>query len=137
MRLRNAEVSMGRGRSPVRIWTLVGALIGMIGGFSLAIFSAKVNGLIVGGKHPVSIIPYCVVGFEGTILLGTIANFMGLIVHSRLGIPKGPPWYLTEFTRDRFGLFVSCNSESFESVRSLLSSTGAEDVRVIEQNRNE
>ncbi len=132
MRLLNTEPAMGRGRSPVRFWTLVGALSGMIGGFSLAILSAKVNGLIVGGKHPVSIIPYCVVGFEGTILLGTIANFIGLIVHSHMGSPKVPPWYLTEFTRDRFGLFVSCDADSFESVKSLLSSTGAEDVRVIE-----
>jgi hypothetical protein len=36
--------------SPVRLWTLAGALLGMASGFALAILTALVNRLIVGGK---------------------------------------------------------------------------------------
>ena len=63
---RSARASAGRGKSPVRFWTLIGGLCGVVGGFAPAIGTALVNGLIVGGKHPVSIIPYCIAGFEGT-----------------------------------------------------------------------
>ena len=85
VRLRKAEQIMGRGPSPVRYFTLGGALAGCAGGFALAIGAALVNSLIAGGKHPVSIIPYCIVGFEGTILLGTIGNLIGVLSLARLG----------------------------------------------------
>jgi hypothetical protein len=132
MRLRKTEAVMGRGASPVRFWTLVGALSGLVGGFALAIGTAKVNSLIVGGKPPVSIIPYCVVGFEGTILLGTIANLIGMLIHSRLGKPKVPVWYDSRFSRDRFGLFVACIPEKFDAVKTILSSSNAEDIHAFQ-----
>ena len=51
-------------KSPVRIWTLTGALLGCVGGFWLAIGSAYVNQLYAGGKFtPTSYIPYCIVHF--------------------------------------------------------------------------
>ena len=76
---------MGRGPSPVRVWTLIGALTGLACGFWLAIGTALVNGLVVGAKLPVSVIPYCVIGFECTILFGTLFNFTGTLIHTRLG----------------------------------------------------
>ena len=45
VRLHEAEEILGRGRSPVRFWTLTGALCGCAGGFALAIGSALVNSL--------------------------------------------------------------------------------------------
>jgi molybdopterin-containing oxidoreductase family membrane subunit len=56
-RLHETEALLGRHTSPVRFWTLAGALAGLAGGFALAIGSALVNQLIVGGKPPVSILP--------------------------------------------------------------------------------
>ena len=120
VRLREAEKLLGRGPSPVRYWTLVGALAGCAGGFALAIGSALVNSLIVGGKHPVSIVPYCIVGFEGTILVGTLANLAGMLIHSRLGRPRLPPAYRAAFSKDRFGLWVACTpGEAAEARRAL------------------
>ncbi len=131
VRLREAEVIMGRGPSPVRLWTLVGAITGLACGFWLAIGTALVNGLVVGGKPPVSIIPYCVIGFECTILFGTIFNFTGTLVHTRLGRPAVPACYDRRFSRDRFGLFIACPAEKAPLAKSLLSSTSAEEVHVV------
>jgi len=109
----------------------VGAISGCIGGFALAIGSALVNSLMAGGKHPVSIIPYCIVGFEGTVLIGTLANLAGVLWHARLASPRLPDGYDQRFTCDRFGLFVACEREEAEAVRGLLASTGPEEVREV------
>jgi molybdopterin-containing oxidoreductase family membrane subunit len=131
MRLKGAEAILGRGPSPVRYWTLVGAISGCIGGFALAIGSALVNSLMVGGKHPVSIIPYCIVGFEGTVLIGTLANLAGVLWHSRLTSLRLPAAFDERFTRDRFGLFIACEPGQMEAARALLASTAAEEVRKV------
>lgn len=129
VRLRDAEAHMGRGPSPVRYWTLGGALVGAAGGFALAIGSALVNSLYVGGKWPVSIIPYCIVGFEGLILMGTLGNLAGLVIHARLGRPRLPAGYDARFTQDRYGLFVACDAGQFAAARAALAPSGAEEIR--------
>jgi Ni/Fe-hydrogenase subunit HybB-like protein len=127
-----AAVMIGRRKNPVRFWTLIGALSGCIGGFWLAIGSAAVNNLIVGGKFtPAAYIPYCIVGFEGTILLGTLANLAGMLFHSRLGRLQLPAGYNRRFTQDRFGLLVKCTLQQVDEVKILLSSSNAEEINVI------
>ena len=132
VRLREGESLMSRGRSPVRRWTLVGAVLGVTGGFALAIGAALVNKLVVGAKQPVSLIPYCIIGFEGLILLGALANLAGVLVYCRLGRKTIPRWYDGRFSADRFGLFVACAPERFEQARTLLASAGPEETRVFE-----
>jgi Ni/Fe-hydrogenase subunit HybB-like protein len=127
LRLDSAEKLLEFETSPVRYWTLFGALAGAAGGFALAIGSALVNGLIVGGKHPVSIIPFCIPGFEGTVLLGSIANLVGLIIYCRLGRPL-PAVYDPRFSLDRFGLFVACGPGDFAEVKNVLSRVEPEEV---------
>ncbi len=123
---------LGRGKSPVRIWTLLGALSGVTGGFALAIGSALVQGLIVGGKHPISITIYCIAGFEGLILLGALANLIGLLVHTRLPRWKTPPGYDWQFSQDRFGLFVAAPADHFDVTRQILESTNPERMYVVQ-----
>jgi molybdopterin-containing oxidoreductase family membrane subunit len=121
------------GNSPVRIWTLVGALCGATGAFALAIGSAYVNSLIVGGKHtPMAYVAYCVVAFEGTVLLGSLANLIGMIVHGRLGVRRSkfpPPAYDGRFSQDRLGLFVACAPADIQRARSDLQTTSPETIR--------
>ena len=119
----------------MRFWTLIGGTAGLIGGFALAIYAAQVNGLIVGGKHPVSLIPYCIVGFEGTILLGTIANFAGMLFYSRLGKTKLPSWYDRKFSVDRYGLFVAATPEWFPAVREVFTGSNCEEIHEISGKR--
>jgi len=128
LRVDELEPLLGRGKSPVRYWTLIGALCGLVGGFALAIGSALVEGLIVGGKHPVSIIPYCVVGFEGTILLGALGNFIGMLIHARLPKWKTPAGYDWRFSQDKFGLFIAAPPGQFEGLHQVLESTHPEEI---------
>lgn len=123
---------LGKPASPVRVWTLVGAFCGVGGGFALAIGTAVVNGLIVGGKHPISITIYCIAGFEGLILLGALANLAGMLVHTRLPDWRTPPGYDWQFSQDRFGMFVAAPPERFEAVRQALASTNPERTYVVE-----
>jgi molybdopterin-containing oxidoreductase family membrane subunit len=131
LRLDELSSQMGRGKSPVRYWTLVGALSGLAGGFALSIGAALVNSLIVGGKHPVSIIPYCVPAFEGTILLGALGNLLGMLVHTRLPRWRTPPGYDWQFSQDKFGLFLAARPEELEAVRQVMESTSPERIDVV------
>ncbi|MBJ6726099.1 quinol:electron acceptor oxidoreductase subunit ActD [Geomesophilobacter sediminis] len=121
---------LGHHNSPVRYWTLIGAISGLLGGFWLAVGTALVNSLIVGGKPPASLIPYCVIGFEGTILLGSIFNLVGMLVHARLFSIKVRPEYDRRFSRDRFGLLVGCTVPEVERLKTLLSENAAEELHV-------
>ena len=130
IRLAQAEKLTGRHFSPVRFWTLAGVLLGAASGFALAIWSAKVNSLIVGGKHPVSIIPYCIIAFEGAVLVGSIFNLIGLIIHTRLKFSEMPRYYDGRFSSDRFGLFVGCTREQLKAAEKFLQSGNPEETHV-------
>ncbi len=124
---------LGMRHGPVRFWTLSGALLGCVSGFALAIGTASVNDLIVGGKTAVSIIPYCTIAFEGTVLFGSIFTLVGLIYHARLARWKGlPPSYDRRFSRDRFGLLVECDENEYENVTRKMNEVRAEEVRTLE-----
>ncbi len=129
-RMEETEPMMGRGPSPVRYWTLAGALSGLTAGFALAIGTALVNNLVVGGKHAVSILPYCVVGFECTILFGVLANFAGMLFHGRLIPFTVPNGYDPRFSCDRYGICVSCPVEGVEFAKDIIAETQPEDIHV-------
>jgi molybdopterin-containing oxidoreductase family membrane subunit len=133
MRITETDKMLGRRRSPVRVWTFFGALCGLAGGFALAIGAASSFGLIVGAKHPVSLIPYCIVGFEGTVLLGSIANLMAVLFYAKLGPAKTPPWYDGRFSLDRYGLYVACARDKFEEVKEMLSEANPEEIRFVHE----
>ncbi len=119
-------------KSPVRFWTLSGAILGCIGGFWLAIGSAYINSLVVGGKFsPAAYIPYCIIGFEGLILIGTLSNLAAVILYSKLGHFKLPNAYDHRFTKDKFGLFAACKSDEIKNVKELLSSLNPEEIDVV------
>jgi hypothetical protein len=106
-------------------------VLGVAGGFALAIGTAEVNRLIVGAKQPVSILPYCVVGFEGGVLLGALANLAGLLVHARLGSARLPPDYDRRFSRDKLGLATRCDPARSAEVRQILTTAGVEEIHAI------
>ena len=130
-RLHETEAILGCGPSTVRVWTLIGALSGCIGGFTLAIYAASVNQIIAGGKPAVSLIPFCIVGFEGTILLGTIGNFLGMLFNTKLGRVPVPEGYDPRLSRDRYGMLIACPAENLEKTKSILDETEAEKIHVV------
>jgi hypothetical protein len=115
--------------SRVRFFTLIGGLSGTASGFLLTIWSAMQWGLTTGGKPVVSVPPFVVIAFELTILFGGIATLIGLVVLARLPRFKPSPSFDPRFTNDRFGIAVHCASGRSGSVREILRTAGAEDVR--------
>jgi len=79
----------------------------------------------------VSLIPFCVIGFEGTILLGTLGNFAGMLFNSRLGRVPVPEDYDPRLSRDRYGMLISCPAENVETTRGVLDTTEAEKIHVV------
>lgn len=114
--------------SPVRIFTLVGCLLGCITGFTLTIAATLHYPLVVGGKPIISVPPFLVIVFELTILFGGLLTLGGMLLNARLpGVHVGPA-YNPQFSEDRFGLWVRCESAQYDEVRRLLQSAGAEEI---------
>ena len=99
----------------------------------MAIGLAAINGLVVGGRISYGVIvPYCVIGFEGTILLGVLANVTGLFFHGRLGYTRSlPRGYARRISEDRFGLFVACEPGQIEAMQERLKTLRAEATHVV------
>ncbi len=115
--------------SPVRLFTLVGAITGTVTGFWLTIWSSIKWGLIVGGKPVVSIPPFVVIAFELTILLGGLCTLLAMLLLSRLPRFGSSPHYDPRFTADRFGVEVACPPDQVRTAEEILRRAGAEEVR--------
>ena len=130
------EEALGGRASPVRFFTLVGALLGCAVGFALAVSTSLSGGLITGGKPIVSIPPFLVVAFELAILFGALGTLLGLLINARLPQISAETAYEPRFSGDRFGLFVACPENQIGAAREMLRSSGAEEVQVQrEENR--
>ena len=120
--------AIGHKVSPVRMWTLIGGLTGCISGFAMTLWMSYDYPIIVGGKTIGSVIPYVVIAFELTILIGALATLTGMLVHSVLTRRKAA--FDPRFSNDHVGIFVPCPVERRPAVEDLLRSAGAEEVRV-------
>jgi len=69
--------------SGVRYFTLAGAASGLIAGFALTIWTSLDWPLRTGGKPIVSLLPYLIIGFELTILIGALVSFLGFLILGR------------------------------------------------------
>ena len=75
--------------SPLRLFTLGGAVTGAVAGLGFILYTVRDWPLVTGGKPLVSIPPFVVVTFACTILLGGLASFFGFLHLARLPAPKG------------------------------------------------
>jgi hypothetical protein len=116
--------------SPVRYFTLAGALFGLFGGFGVSIWSSIKWGLITGGKPIVSIPPFVVVGFEMTILFGALATLVGLIIVLNSSAYRISNTYDSRFSVDKYGIAIQVPSEEKENYKDILHSSGAEEINV-------
>ena len=116
--------------SPVRIWTLCGALTGTCCGFALTLGLDYDWPIVVGGKMAgiYSLPAYVVIGFEMTILFGALATIAGMLFHCRIPNPK-TSILDPRLTDDRFAIYVP-NVGADSAQAKLLKEMGAEEVRV-------
>jgi hypothetical protein len=115
--------------SKVRLFAVVGGLLGTATAFFLTIWTSLKWELITGGKAPVSIPPFIIIAFELTILFTGLSTLIAVLILGRLPQTKPSPTYDPRFTVDRFGVAVACPVETAEAVGAMLSSAGAEEVR--------
>jgi hypothetical protein len=122
------DEALEKPKSPVRVFTLVGCLLGAATGLTLTIATSMYYPLITGGKPIVSIPPFLVIVFELTILFGGLLTLGGMLLKARLPRLSIGPAYDPRFSEDRFGLWVRCDGRDSEKVAALLKNAGAEEV---------
>ncbi|MCO4746580.1 MAG: DUF3341 domain-containing protein [Proteobacteria bacterium] len=126
------EEAIYEGRpSPVRWWTLIGAVTGLTVGFLLpSLTHAQWPMINPGGKPVVSLPTFAVIMFECTILIGGLATFAGMIVHT--GLPSlGLPKILQDprVVDDKFTIsFIGAPASQRERIEELLKGSGAVEV---------
>ena len=116
-------------KSPVRLFTLSGGILGGLTGLILTIATSLHYPMITGGKPIVSIVPFLVIVFELTILFGALATILGMLINIRLPRLRLGSGYDPRFSEDRFGLGVRCVGDEAERVQDFLRRAGAEEVR--------
>lgn len=114
--------------SPVRGVATIGAILGLMLFLYMCIKSSMIYDLIVGGKPPVTLVPYVIVGYEGTILLGALFAFFAVIISALLLTRTTPEEEESRFTSDRFGIEVRFEENRREAVVSILREAGAAEV---------
>jgi hypothetical protein len=114
--------------SPVRVFTLIGALTGTTLGFAYAISTSLDWTLIVGGKPIVSIPPFIIIGFECTILLGALSTVAGMFINARLPKLRKAAGYDPRFSNDKFGILVFGGPSQVGSAEQIMKAAGAEEV---------
>lgn len=116
--------------SPVRLFTLVGALTGAAAGFGLAIGTSLDWPLMTGGKPIISIPAFVAIGFEVTILIGALSTVVGLFLNARLPHLARYAVYDPSFSVGRFGVFIATPAAKEADVKAVLMESGAHEVRV-------
>ncbi|RMG39546.1 MAG: DUF3341 domain-containing protein [Candidatus Dadabacteria bacterium] len=124
------EHATSPGRSPVRFVNGTGAMLGLIAGFALAIWCAMDWPLRVSAKDVVSIPGFVVIGYECTILIGSLAILAAIFHFCRLPNILRKVGYDPRFSDDKFGLVVGCSSGEVDKVEASLKDAGADEVEV-------
>ena len=115
--------------SSIRLFVLIGGLLGCAIGFAFPIYTVLEWPLITGGKALISIPPFVVIAFEMTILLGALGGMAGFLWLSKLPRMTGNSAPDKRFTNDMTGISVTCSPEQAESVRMCFERTGVSEIR--------
>jgi hypothetical protein len=131
--LHDAEAVLELGKSPVRRFSLAGAITGAIGGFALATFSALSFIQPAGGRPLITIPPFLVITYEMTILLGVLATLLGFHFVSGLPAWKDAPYSIVS-SEDKFTVVVDVIDDGDPAeARRILENAGAESIRNLEE----
>lgn len=114
--------------SIVRFFTLTGGTLGALCGLTFTILTSLDWPLRTSAKPIVSLPPYMIIVFELTVLLGSLATLLGLLINSRLRRNAPRSMYDPRFSEDKFGVVVVCGKEDMKKVEETLKFSGAEEV---------
>lgn len=122
--------AIGFHKNGVPLVTLVGALIGGLGGYLMQYWMMAVSYPINVGGRPYNSWPaFIVITFEMTILFGGLAAVFGMLALNGLPMPYHPVFNVPRFamaTKDRFFLIVFSTDPKYDRIgtRQFLESLG-------------
>ena len=115
--------AIGYDYTPVPLITLVGGMMGGLGGYFMEWYSmAKLYPLNVGGRPLNSWPNFIPITFELTILIASLSAFVSVLVLNKLPQPHHPVFNVPEFRRasiDRFFLCIEVEDPKFERATTL------------------
>jgi Alternative complex III, ActD subunit len=118
--------------SRVRLYTLIGGLLGVVTGYALTLWMANNWQIMVGGKPFSSVTPYTIIAFELTILFGGVLTVIGLFIVAGLPRFKLDRAYSVRFSAEEFGLTVRCQERDVAEIDALLRDHHATEVSLVE-----
>ena len=122
--------AIGFHKNSVPLVTLIGAIVGGLTGYLMQYWMAVVSYPInVGGRPYHSWPSFIVVTFELTILFGGVATLIGMVTLGRLPRFRHTAAYDPRFSNDRFGVAVHCAPDRSASVRQILQTAGADEIK--------
>ncbi|HXW97209.1 MAG TPA: DUF3341 domain-containing protein [Gemmatimonadales bacterium] len=122
------EAALGIETSPVRLFTLIGGVTGVLAGLGMTFWMSLDWPLVVGGKPIATVPPYVVFMFELMVLIGSLATVAGVIILSARTPTTGMA-YDPRFSDDRIGIFVPCTGEEASKVERMFREAGSVEVR--------
>ncbi|MGH2569438.1 MAG: DUF3341 domain-containing protein [Bacteroidota bacterium] len=123
------ERALHRPKSPVRVFSLVGGLLGFCTGWGLTIYSVTSYPLIVGGKPIVSMPPFGVLAYILTILFGALATIIGFLLNARLPQLRLAAEYDERLSSDHYGIQVFGEEKELERFEKIMVKIGAVEVK--------
>ena len=131
--LDEAQEVLGLGKSsPVRRFTLAGAIFGAIARFALAVATSLVFILPTGGRAIITIPPFLIITYEMTILFGVLFTLLGFHFISGLPAWRDRP-YLSSAGTDKFVVVVEgAAGEQVARAETIIRDAGADEVRHVE-----
>lgn len=124
------ENVLDEGPSLVRWITFIGGVLGATAGMSLCIYSVISYPLVTGGKELISVPPFIIPTYESMILLGGLANLVGMLALARLPHIKLKAPYDPRFSEDRIGVWVACGGTEAKRVEEIMKGHGAEEATI-------
>ncbi len=133
--LEEAQEVLGLGKSPVRHFSLAGAILGAIGGFAMAAGTSLVYILPTGGRAIITLPPFLIITYEMTILFGVLFTLLGFHFVSGLPAWRDKP-YLPSASSDKFVVVVEgVAAERVAKVDAIIRDAGAEEVQHVEDDQ--
>ena len=130
--LEEAQQVLGLGKSPVRHYSLAGAIIGALSGFAMSVATALVFILPTGGRAIITVPPYLIITYEMTILFGVLFTLIGFHFVSGLPAWRDRP-YLPSANIDRFLVVVeNAAGDQVARAEAIIRQAGAEQIQHVE-----
>ncbi|MBI4006352.1 MAG: DUF3341 domain-containing protein [Gammaproteobacteria bacterium] len=131
--MHDAEKIAGLDKSPVRRFSLIGAILGGLSGFAMATACALVFILPTGGRAIITFPPFLVISYEMTILIGVLSTLLGFHIVSGLPAWRDKP-YRMETSIDRFSLVVGFDPDDDPALaEKIMRDAGAEKIIQVEK----